>query len=245
MATRSQQKPPADPWGDGRLGRVLSLTYDAFGKRGHVDAVRVSEALGVTPGTVRRWVRAGLPARRREVFAAVVLPNDPALERERGELAYAREALLDIYGFGGPINLAWKEQGWLEPHVLAVVEIDRLGICVPRIARADGEQKTRERMRAGGGVIIDQDVFPNRFAAQVAKGELLALVDFWRVILPHGFINRGRTETWLKEAPRKRIAWFVDHPVVKQPARRGAKPKSTSSTRRSSSTSKPPTGRTD
>lgn len=242
MATRSRQKPPAEPWGEGRLGRVLSLTYDAFGKRGHVDAVRVSEQLGVTPGTVRRWVRAGLPARRRELFAARVLPNDPALEQERRELAYAREALTDIYGLGGPVNPAWQEQGWLEPHVLAVVEIDRLGICVPRIARADGDQKTRERMRAGGGVIIDQDVFPNRFAAQVAKGELLALVAAWRVILPHGFINRGRTETWLKEAPRKRVSWFVEHPAVKPPARRRAKPK-TSGTRRSSSTRKPPAPR--
>ncbi len=165
---------------------------------------------------------------------ARVLPNDPALEQEVRELAYAREALVDIYGLGGPVNPAWKEQGWLEPHVLAVVQLERLGVCVPRIARADGDQKTRERMRAGGGVIIDQDVFPNRFAAQVAKGELLAEVAAWRVILPHGAINRGRTETWLLEAPRHRLAWFVEHPAVKPPARRRRGASGTAGTRKSS-----------
>ncbi len=232
-----------DPWEDGRLGRVLSLAYDAFGKRGHVDAVRVSDRFGVAPGTVRRWVREGLPARRKAEFAALVMPADPSLEQERRESAYAREALADIYGLGGPVNPAWKKQGWLEPHVLAVVELSRLGVCAPRIARADGDQKTRERMRAGGGVIVDQDVFPNRFAAQVAKGELLALVAEWRVVLPHGLISRGRTETWLREAPRERVAWFVEHPAVRPPARRRAKAKSAGGARGGSSAKKTPTQR--
>lgn len=199
---------------------MLALTYWSFGKRGRVDAVAVGELVGVSPSTVRRWVRVGLPERRREVFAARILPGDPALAQEARELAYAREALADIYGFGGPMNPAWKAQGWLEPHVLAIVELERLGVCVPRIARADGDQKTRERMRAGGGVVLEEAVFPNRFAAQVAKGQLLDEVGRWRVLLPEGALSRGRTETWLSEAPRHRVAWFAEHPVVKPPARR-------------------------
>lgn len=234
MAARKPRQKPADPWDDGRLGRVLSISYEAFGRRGRVNANVVAEQLKVSPSTVRRWVRGPLPAPRREAIARRILPGDPALEQERRELEYAREALRDIYGLDAPINEAWREQGWLEPHVLAVVELEKLGVCVPRIARADGDQKTRERMRAGGGVIIDQDVFPNRFAAQVAKSELLALVGPWRVVMPHGYITRGRTEAWLSEAPRKRVGWFVENAALKPPARRRKKP-STSGSRRSNS----------
>jgi len=222
--------PDLVPWGDGRLGVVLSYAFEAFGVRGHVDARKVGEAIGVTPGTVRRWVREKLPERRRADIERLILPTADALEQEERERAYAVEALADIYGRGRPTLEAWKEQGWLEPHVLAVVQLPRLRVCVARIARVDGDQKSRERIRAGGGVIVDQDIFPNRFAAQVAKAQLLEQLRAWRVVIPHGYVSRGRTESWLEEAPRPTVSWLVDNAPVKQPARRS---------RRRSSVSKP------
>ena len=235
MATRRRRK-PAEPWGDRRLGVVLALAFDAFGRRGRADANKIAAAAGVSPSTVRRWIRGPLPERRRAEIARLVLPPSSALEQEQRELSYARDALRDIYGLEAtPVDEAWRRQGWLEPHLLAVVHIDRLGICVARIARADGDQKTLERMRAGGGVIIDQDIFPNRFAAQVAKGELLEQVAAWRVVLPHGTLPRGRTEAWLADAPRRRVSWFVDNAELKPPASR--RRRTASSGRRRSSVS--------
>lgn len=231
MAARRPKKVPPEPWGDGRLHLVLGYAYNAHGRRGRVDANLVAEALDVSPGTVRRWTRVKLPAARRAALEAQMLPDDPALEQETRELAYAREALRDIYGLDAPPSGVWREQGWLEPHILAVVQLDRKGICVARIARADGDQKTRARLRDGGGVVVDQDVFPNRFAAQVAKGELLEQLQPWRIVVPGGYLNRGRTEAWLKDAPRHRISWFVDNAELKPPAPRRR--------RRSTSTRKP------
>jgi hypothetical protein len=179
-----------------------------------------AKQFGVTAGTVRRWAREGIPVRRQAAIASKILPGDLALEQEQRELAYARQALLDIAGRGAPVNPAWKDQGWLRPHILAVVQIERYGVCVARIARAEGDVKSRARLRDGGGVVIDQEVFPNRFATQVAKGEILEHVAEWRVVMPAGIVSRGRTEAWLMESPRPTVAWLLEHPKVRIPRRR-------------------------
>lgn len=222
MATR--KKPPAEPWGEYRLGRALALSLNAFGRRrGHVDAARAGVRLGVSAGTVRRWVRVRVPAARRAQLEALILPSGETLAQEARELTYALAALEDIYGRGLPVAASWVEQGWTEPHVLAVVRYERLGVCVARIARASGDQKTRARMRAGG-TELELEVFPNRFAAQVAKGQLLESVGAWRVQLADGLIARGRTEAWMEEAPRRALGWFVDNAPVKGRAGRRARP---------------------
>lgn len=227
----SEQTPEPQPWDGARLHLVLAYAYDAFGKKGRVDANQVARELHVTPSTVRRWLRHQLPAGRREIIAERVLPGHPALEQERRELEYARDSLEDIYsGDKSRILPAWTENGWLEPHILAVVRLERLGVIVPRIARADGDQKTRARVRADGGVVIDQDIFPNRFAAQIAKGQMLEQAGAWRVVIPHGYATRGRTEAWLDAAPRESVSWFVDNAPIKAPSgRRGRSKKARSS----------------
>lgn len=226
MAARRTRR--RDPWGEGRLGAALAAALGAPGVRGRVDARRAAEALGVSPSTVRRWVRDGLPVKRREQLESMMLPAPAALAQERRELDYALEALRDIYGdSGAPLNPAWQEQGWLEPHVLAIVELERVHVFVARIGSVDGDQRTRARLRAGG-VVVDQDIFPNRFAAQVAKGMLLEQVAAWRLLIPEGSVSRGRTEAWMAGARHNRVAWFVDHAPVKAPSRGRRRPSFTS-----------------
>lgn len=203
-----------------RIHLVLSYAYGApLLPSGRVDATAVARAAGVAPGTVRRWARR-LPTKRRRELEELMLPSSGLLEQEERELRYARNAIADIAAPGDPSNPSWREQGWLEPHLLAVVKLERLGVCVARIARATGDVKSRERLRAGGGVVIDQDVFQTRFEAQIAKGELLQFVQRWRLLLPHGTIPRGRTEAWLEAAPRRSVAWLADHPKEKLRGRR-------------------------
>lgn len=213
--------PAEEPWGGDRLHLVLSYAYDAFGKHGRADANQVARELHVSPSTVRRWLRHSLPAARQAIIAEQVLPGHPALEQERREFEYAADALADIYS-GDKTRLLpnWVDNGWLDPHILAVVHLKHLGLCVPRIARADGDQKTRDRLRANRGVVIDQDIFPNRFAAQIAKGQMLEKAGAWRVVIPHGYVSRGRTEAWLDAAPRESVSWFVENAPIKRRASR-------------------------
>lgn len=204
------------PWGEGRLGTVLSNSYAAFGRRGHVDAPRAAEALGVSASTIRRWVRNGVPARRLPDIQERILPPHAMFAQEQRELDYARDSLWDIVDRGAPINPAWIKQGWLKPHTLAIVLLRARGVCVPRISRT-GSGRSGERFTAAGGIIIEQLEFRNRFRAQVAKGELLEAVRDWRIVIPSGQIHPGRTQAWLSDAPRPSLGDLRDRPRVKIP----------------------------
>lgn len=204
------------PWDAGRLGTVLSNSYAAFGRRGRVDAPRAAAQLGVSPSTVRRWVRQGIPARRLPEIQERILPPASMFAQEQRELAHARESLWDIVDRGAPVNPAWVKQGWLKPHTLAIVLLSDRGVCVPRISRI-GSGRSGERLTAAGGVIIEQLEFRNRFRAQVAKGEMLEAVRDWRIMIPSGQIHPGRTQAWLADAPRPTLDHLRDHPQVKIP----------------------------
>lgn len=215
------EKEPERPWAGPRVGRVISFAAGGtFGRHGRVNAETAARRFGVTAGTVRRWAREGIPVKRLAAIEAKILPAPDALEQELRELEYAREALRDLAGLGAPVNPAWRERGWLQPHILAVVQIEHIGVCLARITRAEGDTRSRGRLRDGGGVVIEQEVFPNRFAAQVAKGELLTHLADWRVVMPEGFVARGRTEAWLMEAQRPSLLWLLEHPEVRIPKRR-------------------------
>ncbi len=208
----SSPPPAADQreiWSGERLALVLGLYHQgARTAVPRVDAKRVGASIGVTPGTVRRWVREQLPAKRVRDLEALVLPSESALEQERRELIYAREAVEEINEPGRRINSAWKEERWLEPHVLGIVEIPHLRVCVPRISRSGGEKKVNDRARAGHGVVVQDYLFGNRFSAQVAKGEVLEALAPWRLVLPHGLLPRGRTEAWIADAPLPKLQWM-------------------------------------
>lgn len=215
---------PSDPWADRQLASVLANALGAFGRRTRLDANVAAKELGVSPSTVRRWVRNGVPERRRDQVAALVAPETAVLDRERRELLFAREALWDIAGRGAPISDAWKRDGWLRPHLLTVVLLRDRGVLVVRLTNPDSGEMSR-RLRADGGEVIEEVEFRNRFRAQVAKGELLEAVSPWRVIVPSGRMSRGRTQAWLASAPRPTLTWLRDHPQVKIPVTKPRKRK--------------------
>lgn len=203
-------------WSDRRLGIALMNRLSAFGRRGHVDTRLIAEHFQVSPGTVRRWIREGVPRSRVEALRELVLPPATVLRQEDIDLAYAREALWDIGGRGAPVSDLWVENGWLKPHSLAVVSFGDRQLCTARLGRTDGE-RTNARMRADGGEVIELVTFRNRFAAQIAKIELLQQVSEWRVSLPHAAVSRGHTEAWLASAPRPTLEELRTHPAVRIP----------------------------
>lgn len=203
-------------WSDRRLGIALMNRLSAFGRHGRVDTRLIAEHFGVAPGTVRRWIREGVPRSRVEALRELVMPSASIRRQEKVDLDYAREALWDIGGRGAPVSELWVKNGWLKPHSLAVVLFGDRQLCTARLGRADGD-RTNARMRADGGEVIELETFRNRFAAQVAKIELLEHVAEWRVSLPHGAVSRGHTEAWLASAPRPTLEELRLHPAVKIP----------------------------
>lgn len=205
-------------WSGELLALILGYYHQgARSATAHVNAKTVGSSIGVTPGTVRRWVRERFPAKRMRGLEELVLPNLNALEQEQRELSYARAAVEEINEPGRVVNPAWAEQRWLEPHVLGIVQFEHLRICVPRISRSGGEKKVNDRARAGNGVVVQDYLFGNRLSAQVAKGELLEALTPWRLVLPQGLIPRGRTEAWISDAPLPQLTWM---PMTRASTRR-------------------------
>lgn len=204
-------------WSGERLALVLGYFHQGAGRAvAHVDANAVARSMGVSAGTVRRWVREQFPARRMRELEEKVLPAPAELEQERRELAYARAAVDEINEPGRRVNPAWAEQRWTEPHLLGLVKFEHLRVYVPRISRVDGDKRTEDRARAGNGVVMEDYLFGNRFSAQVAKLELLHELAPWRMVLPHGVVPRGRTEAWIADAPLPRLPWMPMTRVAKR-----------------------------
>lgn len=207
-----------DPWHGPAVARALAVAFSAPLIDGRVDAHVVARACGVTAQTVRRWQREGLPKARQREVGVRVLPTLGDLEQERREFEHALAAEQNLrWALEKPRrkvrNPEWLRNGWDTPHVLALVEIPRWGVIVPRIS-IPGEGAER-RLCADGGRIVDEALFPTRFAARVGKGVLLSFVSRWRLVLPVGEISRGRTQTWHKEAPRHRLEWLVANLPIK------------------------------
>ncbi len=212
MATKGKR---ISLWAGEQLAAQLTYAYkNVRDARGKLSSKKVAAKMKVSPSTVNRWLRQGLPQKRQIALAKKIRPSKNQLSQERLDLGYARASAIDVASPPEPLNPSWGLEGWLERHTLYVVWFPKLGICVPRISR-DGAARAEERLRSGGGIIIEKTRCKNRFVAEVAKGELLIAVAEWRVVLPSGILRRGRTQAFLKDAPRKRIYWISHNPKVK------------------------------
>lgn len=201
---------------EGRLRRMLQL---AVGVRagGQLRTSEVAAELGVAPSSVRRWIRAGVPAARVEQVEALVRPTERRLRDEafdRRNFA-AAVATLDRLEPGAPVP-EWVHAGWGRPYRLSLVKMLELGVLVPRIVADPPETgPARRRLLQGAGrvrryaeVVRSEWRFPSRYHAALARLELLDGVGAWRVQLREGLVDRGATQAWLLEAPTPRRTWM-------------------------------------
>jgi len=205
-----------EAWDDRRLGIALMNRLGAFGRGGRVDARVAAAMFEVAPDTVRRWIRQGVPRGRVAQLRELLMPPAAVLEQERRDLANAREALWDISGRGVPVAEEWRKNGWLKPHALAIVSFGNRQLCTARLGLVGGA-RTMARLQGDGGEIVEIEEFRNRFAAVVARLELLEDLGPWRVSLPNGALKRGHTQAWLAAAPRPTLEELRRHPKVKIP----------------------------
>lgn len=186
------------------LAALLAWGCSAYRAPGRADAVAAAVVFGVSPQTVRRWVRSGLPASRVEALAErVQLMESGVLESQRLHYEEAVRVAREFHLGRMAPTPRWSSQGWTEPHRIDIIELrDRGHLHLARVSRMGGSQTLIERNRHRyGGVVVETCIFPNRFVAVAAKGELLEAVLEWRVD-GTSVIDRNGTEVWLAGAPR-------------------------------------------
>lgn len=194
-------EPTSEPeWTPDRLRTVLMITYGTNAAGTGPDLGAVAAAIGVTSRTVRRWIQhnrpSGVSAQNLARVLADSRPSEEALRDEASRRRYAEDASARIElprGMGG--TDMWRQQGWLEPHVLAILEVPELPLRRPVITRATAKALDRLPKKR----MVDHTLCQHRFAAELVKASLLEHVDAWRIQAPDG--TTGRTETWLADAP--------------------------------------------
>ncbi|WP_419708023.1 hypothetical protein [Promicromonospora sp. NFX87] len=117
------------------------------------------------------------------------------LQRMRQKKMLEREAL----GRGrGNLRADYSETGWLEPHVVLVLEDTQRPLR--RIAVVKDSQTARRRATRGA-TVVDVSVARNKFLAERTRYEYLEAVGPWRIMLPGRSVPTGHTQVWLASAP--------------------------------------------
>lgn len=184
--------------------RLVDMLENCYGRapRGGVDTAAVAAAAGVSPRTVRRWIhgqnrqRAAIPPNRLQQLTFA--PDEVEL-RNRQQSDYARDAIARIaLPKGRGILPAWRKQGWLEPHVVAVIAVTgqpwRQVVISNGTSRSMAETKRR-------GTVLDVTTVPTRFHAVVLAHEVMERVKPWRVNPLPRILAHGRTHVWAQDAP--------------------------------------------
>jgi hypothetical protein len=193
--------PTTPRWTIQRLRWALTITYGTT-RAGRIRTEDLAMAIGVSPRTVDRWLAAPvltLDDRRLRQVAAATMPRDDVLRAEAQALTYARDAVAGLgRGRGAGILPAWRKQNWLEPHMVAVLDLDQLGLRQVGIARVSGRQVADLRRR---GEVIDFSTVPTRLHATVLAQTVLDTVQAWRIRPRAGLVSVAPTRVFAADAP--------------------------------------------
>ena len=153
--------------------RLIGMLTDCYGPtpRGAVNVAAVADYAGVSSSTVRRWIAGGQQQDRRRRKPAI--PKHRVTQLQRGpevverrnqqQYQYALDALGSL-GDDQAILPAWRQQGWLKEHTVAVVEIHGKPWLQVAVTNAN-RRAMAELLRRG--TLVDSLTVPTRFHAQV------------------------------------------------------------------------------
>lgn len=188
-------------WTGQRLRWALPLLYGT-NRRGTTDVSTVAAGLGVSRSTVYRWIAdpdAVIPAGRAHQILQAALPDPVTLRRERQALDYAVDAIDAIRRpRGRSIKPEWREQLWLEPHLVATLDLDLVQLLQLATTRISGRGVADLERRA---TFADFTTVPTRFHATVLIQSVLDQVRPWRIQARALSIGVGPTRTWSGDAP--------------------------------------------
>lgn len=184
---------------------TLLLAY-GLNSRGRINTRAAADGLGVSQRTIQRWLaepgRRVSPAARAALISSNVLPSEQTLAKEDQAADYAREAIARVQlARGAGILPRWREQGWLEPHLVAVIQIPDVpayGLRQLALARIAGRPVADLRRR---GELVDFTTVETRFHANLLIHSTLTSVRPWRIQPTALRLPAGPTRAFAGDAP--------------------------------------------
>lgn len=185
--------------------RFVDMLIDCYGpsSRGPIDIAAVAAHVGVTPATVRRWlhndrgapsrVKTGVPRRR---LTQIQRASEEVEERNEGRYRYALSAIAQIEA--GQIIPPWREQNWLDDHLVVIVEIH--GKPWHQVVVTKGNHRAMAALRRRAR-ILQTEIVPHRFYAEALAHHVMVRQQHWRVHPAKSHLAIGRTQVWMADAP--------------------------------------------
>jgi len=185
--------------------RLVTMLIDCYGAtaRGAVDVDAVAQHAGVAHSTVRRWIGGGQQANRRKPSIPkrriAQLQHGPQIVEQRNQQQY-HYALRALGALDDERSIlpAWRQQGWLNQHTVAVVEIKGKPWHQVIITKANRRALAELHHRA---TVLKSVKLPTRFHAQILAHAVMTRQQNWRVHPTAQQLPRGRTQVWMAEAP--------------------------------------------
>jgi hypothetical protein len=193
--------------------RLVGMLTDCYGPspRGGVDVDAVADYAGVSPSTVRRWISPRHPPSRR-----LAIPKHRLIQLQRGpteverrneqQHAYALNAVTSI-GDEQSILPVWREQGWLDQHTVAIIEIR--GLPWLQVAVTNRTKRAVVELHRRGPAVADLRL-ATRFHAQILAYAVMLRQQAWRVHPTRERLVAGRTRVWMADAPPVDLAALAD-----------------------------------
>ena len=197
---------PGPRWTTFQLAAALAVRF-GITPTGTPDTAAAAAGLGVSRRSVQRWLhgasraRAHIPGHR---ITQITCPDPQVLRQEDLNATYARDAIDRLQlPRGKGVEDSWRTQRWLEPHLVAVLEVPIAQLGRVRVRQASITRGSDRAMKAlrRRGEIVDFTMVPTRFHATVLVHELLTQVRPWRLLPREGFVAVGRSTSWASAAP--------------------------------------------
>ena len=184
--------------------RLIAMLLECYGPtpRGTVDVALVAHYAQVSTRTVRRWISADPAGSRRAMIPdsrLTQLQRGPAEVERRNEQQYTHAlSALESISNDAAILPAWRKQGWLDPHTVAIIAIHNRPWH--QIAVTNGTRRALRELHRRGAT-VDHLTVPTRFDAWILMHAAMTRQAAWRVHPAAHLLQVGRTQVWMADAP--------------------------------------------
>lgn len=169
------------------------------------DTARAASRYQVTRRTIERWIAgeqdaaARIPAKRLASLVGRRRPSSTQLRKEDvARRQWANRRVRRNLGRGAGNLAEYSTLGWLDPHLVAVVQEAHSPLCRVIVTRDAPDTKRRQTK---GMVIRSRTTVRDKVDGESIRYEVLRLMQPWRMEVGPTRLSKGYTQTWLSSGP--------------------------------------------
>lgn len=196
-----------------QMRRILALHYPGPG--GALDVHAAAEGLGVSHRTLRRWTSPTTTGAYTEAQVqrriGPLLPSSSVLIDEQNKLEHDLQGLAWMKKDRSRIPVLWRNNGWLKPFNVYLVQLPDKKVCTVRITNKATLVEGKD------GHLLEHHTFPTRIHAEAHVLQMLTQLRPWRFQAPQAWDLYAPTRCWLDDAPQAALRTAHESHTIQSP----------------------------